>query len=144
MSFQEQMNRIQAELEWYLRTPSASRAGCVVADFGATSVEAAQELAYWWRGHPGIEVEIREQRPPTPQQLEQAAAHFGWTPERILSLRVPDLHPWSVQVTGPSCQAPGFRVKDWVDLLRATPQDPRWEYTGGAVEDLSARGEPSL
>jgi hypothetical protein len=138
------MTRLQAELEGYLRKPTAARAGRVVAVFGTRSVEAAEELARWWRSHPGIAVEIREERPPTPQQLEEAAAHFGSRPERILSLRAPDIHPWSVQVTGPSCQAPGFTVKHWVDLLRASPQDPRWDYTGGAVENAPAGGEQSL
>jgi hypothetical protein len=145
MSFQEQIRSLEVQLDWYLRERGSANLGRIVADFGTKTAEAAEELAGWWRSRPGVEVAVLEQRPPTPEQVEATAAHLGWPYERMLSLRVPDTHRWSVRVTGPSCQDPGFTVKAWVDQLRASPQDPRWEYTGGAIEDASARGaEPSL
>jgi hypothetical protein len=145
MSFQEQMRSLQTQLDWYFRERGTANLGRIVADFGTATAEAAEELAGWWRSRPEVEVAVLEQRPPTREQIEAAAAHFEWPHEPMLGLRVPDTHRWSVRVTGPSCQDPGFTVKAWVYQLRASPQDARWEYTGGAIEDASARGgEPNL
>jgi hypothetical protein len=139
LSFQEMLKRLEADLEWYLRSPASARAGRIAAFFDATTAEAAEELAGWWRQQPGITAAVEEQPRATPEELAALAETLGPMNERVLSLRQLAGHPWQVQVSGPDCQAPGFTVKSWLDLLHASPQDARWAFTGTAIADREAQ-----
>jgi hypothetical protein len=133
MTFEETMKGLEDGLNWYLRKVPQKRVARLAAMFKATSAEAAEELASWWRGRTGVEVSVVEHPPTTRGDVEQLAARAGWDVERMLDLGEKEQRFWVVEVIGSANLGADLEIKVWVNQLREMPQDPRWAYTGGAM-----------
>jgi hypothetical protein len=133
MTLEERLTRLEAALTGYLQEVPATRMSRLVAMFDASSAGAAEEVASWWREQPGLGVAIIEAPPTSRADLEEMAVKAGATRGTLVLSR--STLGWVVRVTGSPFQGADLNVRAWLDLLRQAPQDPRWRYGGGAVED---------
>ena len=133
MTLEEHLTRLEMALTRYLQEAPATHMGRLVAMFDTSSAEAAEELASWWRGQPQLEVAVIEAPPTSRADVEKMAVKAGATKGTLVLSR--STLGWVVRITGSPFQSADLNVRAWLDLLRQAPQDPRWRYGGGAVED---------
>jgi hypothetical protein len=134
MTFEERLTRLEAALAQRAQELPAAWRGRLVATFDATSPEAAEELASWWRRHSGVEIRVVEAAPTSRADVEKHAVKMGAKVEGTLVLHR-DTPAWVVEIRGVPVHAAALNINAWIDLLRHTPQDARWIYSGGAVEE---------
>jgi len=133
MTLEERLTRLEAALTGYLQEVPAMHMSRLVAMFDASSAGAAEEMASWWRAQPELEVAIIEAPPTSRADVEEMAVKAGATKGTLVLSR--STLGWVVRVTGSPFRGADLNIRAWLDLLRQAPQDPRWRYGGGAVED---------
>jgi len=134
MTLEEHLTRLEAALTRFRQEAPPTYVGRLIAMFDTSSAEAAEELASWWRGQPELEVAVIEAPPTSRVDLEKMALKAGATKGTLVLSR--STLGWVVRITGSPFQGADLNIRTWLDLLRQTPQDPRWIYSGGAVEDV--------